>query len=255
MLFRSIAPTTTTTTVAPTTTTTTTFIIDCTLIAVIDCDYTTTTTTTLAPCYLSAVIDCNYTTTTTTAVPTTTTTTVPTTTTTTTVPVTTTTTTLVTTTTTTTLVPTTTTTTLAPTTTTTTTVAPTTTTTTVAPTTTTTTTVPVFYYGVSSDTTVTPDFVLSTFMTATGNVGSANTGFKTGRMYDFDGSMAYYKYWCIADLPDSGERIIKDIWDDNNRTTTSYDASFYSYYQSSPNPYVITYGKMYINSEIGRAHV
>lgn len=149
--------------------------------------------------------------------------------------------------------PTTTTTTL-PVTTTTTTLPVTTTTTTMIPiTTTTTTTISIIYYGVSTSTTVTESEILSTFYTATGNVGLPSTGLNTGRKYIFDNYQAYYKYWCIKDEPDSGDRVIKDIHDENGRITTEY-SPYYIYYQSEPNPYNITYGKIIINGILYRVY-
>jgi len=226
MVYASYTPyswlITTTTTTQRLTTTTTTFLIS--------------TTTTTVPV---------TTTTTTTRSVTTTTTTRPVTTTTTTRPVTTTTTTTrsITTTTTTTIS-------LVTTTTTTTAIELTSTTTTTEPiTTTTTTTAPVdIYYGVSSNTRIDEDIVKNTFFIELGFIGSPS-----GRLYTFPEGY-YYKYWCIPDVPNSGERVVNYITDGVINTIMAYD-SYYNWYQLDPTPtQSITYGKLDINGVVYRIY-
>jgi len=188
-------------------------------------------------------------TTTTTVSPTTTTTTLPATTTTTTLPATTTTTTVpfYITTTTTTLSPLTTTTTTytssPATTTTTTTFIPTTTTTTILTTTTTTMLLPSVdvYYGISSNTRVDENIIKNNFISSSGYVGSIG-----GKLYTFDSGYSY-KYWCIPDLPNNGDRVINYITDGSIITVIAYD-SYYNWYQIDPTPtQSVTYGKIIID--------
>jgi len=97
------------------------------------------------------------------------------------------------------------------------------------------------YYGVSTKTRVTENDVRSTFLTATGYIGSP-----TGRLYVFPTGYNY-KYWCIPDIPNEGERVVNQITNGTTNTILVYD-SYYRYYQTNPTPLQsITYGKMSIN--------
>ena len=121
----------------------------------------------------------------------------------------------------------------------------TTTTTTLAPTTTTTTTIVSvdFYWGIYSGSTVTEDVVTSLLTAGSGYVGDP-----TGKLYTFPTGYSY-KYWCIPDLPNTGERVI-------SRVTNMFDidnilvySATYNNYQLNPTPFTqsITYAKLLIN--------
>jgi len=104
------------------------------------------------------------------------------------------------------------------------------------------------YYGVSSLPIVTEDIIKATFLTATGYTGSVN-----GRLYTFTGGYNY-KYWCIPDEPNAGNRVIEQIKSGENNTTLIYD-SWYKYYQSNPSPpQSISYGKLRINGTYYRVY-
>ena len=97
------------------------------------------------------------------------------------------------------------------------------------------------YYGTNSNAIVTENIIKTTFLTATGYVGSP-----TGRLYTFPSGYSY-KYWCIPDMPNTGERVINEISNGVVNTVLAYDI-FYSYYQLNPTPgQSITYGKINID--------
>ena len=108
------------------------------------------------------------------------------------------------------------------------------------------------YYGTGTTTTVTSSYILSTFSTTTGNVGSP-----TGRLYTF-GSVYSYRYFAIPDLPNLGYRVIQIIYLPDNVTTIDMQpsTSFYSYSQLSPEPpsQPILYGKLDINGSTYRLY-
>lgn len=120
----------------------------------------------------------------------------------------------------------------------------------IPPTTTTTTTlIPIvdIYYGISTKTRVTESDILSTFFTASGNVGAVG-----GRQYNFLSGYSY-KYWCIPDSINDGDKVINKIYNTTN-LTVAYD-SYYNYYQTDPTPVQsITYGKITINSVVYRIY-
>ena len=122
-------------------------------------------------------------------------------------------------------------------------VIPTTTTTTIAPITTTTTTGLLIdiYYGTSSNSRVTESTILTTFSRDVGYVGTTN-----GRRYVFAPGFTY-KYWCIPDLSNEGNKVIRQITNTSGINVLVYD-SYYQYYQTNPTPIQsITYGKITIN--------
>lgn len=107
----------------------------------------------------------------------------------------------------------------------------------------------VFYYGTGTTTGVTASYILSTFSTATGYVGSL-----TGRPYTFGTTFGTYRYWAIPDVPDGAEYGYKIIaaakYSDGNTTLVMQPPqTFYSYYQDNPQPAIqsIQYGKLDIN--------
>lgn len=104
------------------------------------------------------------------------------------------------------------------------------------------------YYGISSSSRVSSDYIKSNFLTTTGNIGDLS-----GRSYIFPTGFSY-KYWCIPDEPNIGTRVISEI---NNGTTTTilaYD-SYYKYYQTDPTPITsITYGKIIIDGTVYRIY-
>lgn len=119
----------------------------------------------------------------------------------------------------------------------------TTTTTTISGTTTTTTTGLIIdiYYGSSSSSRVTESTILTTFNRDVGYVGYPN-----GRRYTFAPGFTY-KYWCIPDFSNDGNKIIKEINDISGINVLAYD-SYYRYYQINPTPMQsVTYGKITIN--------
>jgi len=122
---------------------------------------------------------------------------------------------------------------------------PITTTTTTIPGTTTTTTTGIIidiFYGVSSSTRVTESTILSTFSRDVGYVGLPQ-----GRLYTFPAGYSY-KYWCIPDFSNDGDRVIKEINDTSGINVLAYD-SYYRYYQTNPTPIQsVTYGKITINN-------
>lgn len=109
------------------------------------------------------------------------------------------------------------------------------------------------YYGVSTKSIVNEDDIKNTFLTASGFVGSPKTSLSDGRLYIFPTGYTY-KYWCIPDLPNSGERVINQITNGVTNTILIYD-SYYNNYQSNPTPLQsITYGKIIINGIIYRIY-
>ena len=120
----------------------------------------------------------------------------------------------------------------------------TTTTTSFQPTTTTTTTGLLIdiYYGSNTNSRVTENTILTTFNREVGYVGSPS-----GRRYLF-GPGFTYKYWCIPDFSNDGDRVIKEINDTSGINVLAYD-SYYRYYQTNPTPIQsVTYGKITINN-------
>lgn len=98
------------------------------------------------------------------------------------------------------------------------------------------------YYGINSSPIVTENIIKSTFFIETGFVGSPS-----GRLYVFPSGYSY-KYWCIPDLPNTGDRVINEISNGIVNTVLAYD-TYYSYYQLNPTPgQSITYGKLNINN-------
>jgi len=121
---------------------------------------------------------------------------------------------------------------------------PITTTTAIPITTTTTTNTLLFdiYYGTSSNPIVTESIITSTFSKGVGYVGSPE-----GKLYIFIPGYSY-KYWCIPDLSNDGDKVIKEIMNGTANVILVYD-TYYKYYQlnpTSPMQYV-TYGKIMIN--------
>jgi hypothetical protein len=126
----------------------------------------------------------------------------------------------------------------------------TTTTTTIPGTTTTTTTGLIIdiYYGSNSNSRVTESTILTTFNRDVGYVGSP-----TGRRYVF-GAGFTYKYWCIPDLSNAGNKVIKEINDTSGINVLAYD-SYYRYYQINPTPtQSVTYGNITINGIVYRIY-
>jgi hypothetical protein len=126
----------------------------------------------------------------------------------------------------------------------------TTTTTTTSPITTTTTTGTIIdiYYGSSINSRVTENVIISTFNRDVGYVGST-----VGRRYVFEPGFTY-KYWCIPDLYNDGNKVIKEINDTSGINVLAYD-SYYRYYQTNPTPMQsVTYGKITINGIIYRIY-
>jgi hypothetical protein len=112
----------------------------------------------------------------------------------------------------------------------------------------------VFYYGTGTTTGVTASYILSTFSTATGNVGSP-----TGREYTFGVTFNTYRYWAIPDLPNTGERVIKSLTLPDSVTVIGLQPGenyYYSYYQYDPTPpsQSIQYGKIDINGIVYRLY-
>ena len=104
------------------------------------------------------------------------------------------------------------------------------------------------YYGVSSYSRVTENTILSTFLLDTGNVGSIN-----GRLYNFPSEYSY-KYWCIPDLYNDEDKVIKEVSNTYGLNILAYD-SYYNNYQVDPTPaQSITYGKIIINGIIYRIY-
>lgn len=104
------------------------------------------------------------------------------------------------------------------------------------------------YYGVSSSPIVTVSFILSNFLTDTGYVGNPS-----GKTYVFETGYTY-KYWCIQDEPNSGDRVINAITNGTTNTVLAYDY-FYPYYQIDPIAAIsITYGKILINGYVYRIY-
>ena len=100
------------------------------------------------------------------------------------------------------------------------------------------------YYGVWSGQTVTDSIILSTFSTLSGFVGSP---LPTPRIYNFPAGYNY-KYWCIPDIPNNGNRVISLITNGLTNTVLANDP-YYSFYQINPNytSQPISYGKININ--------
>ena len=128
---------------------------------------------------------------------------------------------------------------------------PITTTTTTIPGTTTTTTTGLLidiYYGVSSNSRVTESTILTTFNRDVGYVG-----YSDGRRYVFAAGFTY-KYWCIPDLSNDGDKVIREIHNTSGLNILAYD-SYYQYYQTNPTPIQsVTYGKITINGIIYRIY-
>ncbi len=98
------------------------------------------------------------------------------------------------------------------------------------------------YYGINPAKWVNENIIKSTFLTATGYVGSP-----TGRLYTFPTGYSY-KYWCIPDFSNDGNRVIERVTNGSTSTTLVYDPIDYKYYQTNPNPsQSIPYGKININ--------
>lgn len=109
-------------------------------------------------------------------------------------------------------------------------------------TTTTTTLAPIdIYYGVSSNSRVTESEISSMFLRASGYVGSID-----GRVYNFTSGYSY-KYWCIPDWSNDGDKVIRQILNNSEITVLAYD-SYYNNYQINPTPVQsMVYGKVVIN--------
>lgn len=97
------------------------------------------------------------------------------------------------------------------------------------------------YYGTSSSAIVTESYIKTNFLTADGFIGSP-----TGRYYIFQTGYSY-KFWCIPDSPNDGNRVVKEIAYGSTTTVLAYNY-YYVYYQTDPTPSPsITYGKININ--------
>jgi len=97
------------------------------------------------------------------------------------------------------------------------------------------------YYGISSNTRVDENIIKNNFISSSGYVGSIG-----GKLYTFDSGYSY-KYWCIPDLPNNGDRVINYITDGSIITVIAYD-SYYNWYQIDPTPtQSVTYGKIIID--------
>lgn len=112
----------------------------------------------------------------------------------------------------------------------------------------------VFYYGTGTTTGVTASYILSTFSTATGNVGSP-----TGREYTFGPTFGTYRYWAIPDISNDGNRVIGNVTLTDDVTIVGLEPSqmsYYSYYQLNPNPpsQTIKYAKIDINGVMYRLY-
>ena len=109
------------------------------------------------------------------------------------------------------------------------------------------------YYGTGTTTTVSSFYILSTFATATGTIGTP-----TGRLYTFGTAFGTYRYWAIPDLPNTGERVVSMAKYADGITVLGMQPPepFYSYYQQNPTPasQSIQYGKLDINGVIYRLY-
>lgn len=108
------------------------------------------------------------------------------------------------------------------------------------------------YYGVSTKSRVTEKDIITTFFTASGLIGYPRA-LSIGRLYVFP--IAYnYKYWCIPDSSNDGNRVINQVTNGSTNTILAYD-SYYQYYQDDPTPIQsITYGKIVINDIVYRIY-
>ena len=113
----------------------------------------------------------------------------------------------------------------------------------------------VIYYGISTETTVTAEYILANFTKTTGFVGSP-----TGRKYTFGPTFGTYRYWAIPDVPNTGERVIGEVTlNDASHTNMGMEPSqmsYYQYYQLNPNPplQTIKYAKIDINGIVYRLY-
>ena len=102
------------------------------------------------------------------------------------------------------------------------------------------------YYGISTDTQVTADYILTNFTKTTGPVGTP-----TGKQYTFGDTFNTYRFWAIPDLPNTGERVIANLTTSDGLAVIGLQpgGTFYTYYQNNPTPpsQSIQYGKLDIN--------
>ena len=103
------------------------------------------------------------------------------------------------------------------------------------------------YYGTGTTELVTADYILSTFSTETGFIGSPPLS--GGRLYSF-GSVYSFRFWVILDLPNNGDRVMMEAKYSNGSTILGMQPAnpWYGNKQIDPEPFqTIKYGKMQIN--------